>query len=75
MSKLPTNEAVAVAQLCCLLLLKHIRELDSGSVATISQLLLALLLHHAAPVRRAAQQAAGQCLTYKPIWTGQYSLS
>lgn len=70
-SKLPTDEATAVAQLCRLLLLKHPHELDQDTIATVCRLLLALLLHYAAPVRQAAKDAAGQCLTHKTSLAGQ----
>lgn len=71
LSKLSRDEAASVAQLCRLLRLKHAHELDQDTTATVSRLLLALLLHYASSVRRAAVQATKDCLAQKPSLSGQ----
>ena len=71
LAKLPVEEAASVAQLCSLLLLQQGRYLDPAASRTVSRLLLAVLLHYAAPVRRAGIKAVGQCLSEKPALAGR----
>ena len=71
LAKLPVEEAASAAQLCSLLLLQQGRYLDPAASRTVSRLLLAVLLHHAAPVRRAGIKAVGECLSEKPTLAGQ----
>ncbi len=70
LAKLSLEEAACVAQLCSLLLLQHAHYLDQASATIVSRLLLAVLLHYAAPVRRAGIKAVGQCLAEKSALAG-----
>ena len=74
LAKLTTQEAAAVAQLCSLLLLQHGHYLDKAASAAICRLTLAVLLHYAAPVRRAGIKAVEDCLTQKPQLAGEHAL-
>lgn len=73
LAKLPVEEAASVSQLCSLLLLQHAHYLDAPTAATVSRLMLAVLLHYAAPVRRAGFKAVKQCVAEKPKLAGVYS--
>ncbi|DBB12167.1 TPA: hypothetical protein ACH3X3_006274 [Trebouxia sp. C0006] len=66
LAKLPLEDAACVAQLCSSLLLQHGHYLDQAASRAVSRLLLAVLLHYAAPVRRAGIKAVSQCLAEKP---------
>lgn len=70
LAKLSVDEAASVSQLCSLLLLQQARYLDPPTAAMVSRLLLALLLHYAAPVRRAGINALEQCVAQKPQLAG-----
>ena len=72
LAKLSLEEAASVGQLCSLLLLQHGHYLDKAAAGTVSRLLLAVLLHYSAPVRRAGIKAAGQCLAEKPALAGSH---
>ena len=70
LAKLSLEEAASTAQLCQLLLLQHAHHLDQATATSVHRLLLAVLLHYAAPVRRAGIQAVGNCLADKPQLAG-----
>ena len=70
LAKLPLEDAVSVAQLCSSLLLQHGHYLDQAASRAVSRLLLAVLLHYAAPVRRAGIKAVTHCLAEKPNLAG-----
>lgn len=70
LAKLSVEEAASVSQLCSLLLLQQPHYLDPPTVASVSRLLLAVLLHYAAPVRRAGIKAVEQCVAEKPQLAG-----
>lgn len=72
LAKLSLEEAASVGELCSLLLLQHGHYLDRAAAGTVSRLLLAVLLHYSAPVRRAGIKAAGQCLAEKPALAGSH---
>lgn len=72
LAKLPAEDAASVSQLCSLLLLQHAHYLDAATAATVSRLMLAVLLHYAAPVRRAGIKAVKQCVAEKPKLAGVY---
>ena len=73
LAKLPAEEAASVSQLCSLLLLQHAHYLDPSTAATVSRLMMAVLLHYSAPVRRAGIKAAEQCVMEKPQLAGVFS--
>ena len=70
LAKLPLDVAASVAQLCSSLLLQHGHHLDQATSRAVSRLLLAVLLHFAAPVRRAGINSVTQCLAEKPNLAG-----
>lgn len=72
LAKLPAEDAASVSQLCSLLPLQHAHYLDAATAATVSRLMLAVLLHHAAPVRRAGIKAVMQCVAEKHKLAGVY---
>ena len=72
LAKLSLEEAASVGQLCSLLLLQHGHFLDKAAAGSVSRLLLAVLLHYSAPVRRAGIKAAAQCLAEKPALAGSH---
>jgi len=74
LAKLPLDDATSVAQLCSSLLLQHGHYLDQATSRAVSRLLLAVLLHYAAPVRRAGIKAVSQCLAEKPNLAGWSSV-
>ena len=75
LAKLSLEEAASVSQLCSQLLLQQPHYLDTPTAATVSRLLLAVLLHYAAPVRRAGVKAVEQCVAEKPQLAGMLSSS
>ena len=70
LAKLSVEEAASAAQLCQLLLLQHAHHLDQTTAISVYRLLLAVVLHYAAPVRQAGIQAVGDCLSEKPKLAG-----
>lgn len=74
LAKLPVTAAADVSQLCSSLLLQHAHYLDQPAAAAVCRLMLALLLHYSAGVRRAGTQAVGQCLAQKPKLAGMQAL-
>ena len=70
LAKLPAEEAASVSELCSLLLLQHAHYLDPPTAATVARLMLAVLLHYAAPVRRAGVKAVAHCVAEKPQLAG-----